>query len=102
MAVSFTDRVRVSPDVLFRLMGEEAVLVNLSTERYLGLDPVGTRMWSVLTTAPSIEATFEQLHQEYDVEPDRLRADLEEFVEQLLGQQLIQASPATEDRHPPP
>ena len=49
MTVSFTDRVRVTPDVLFRVMGEEAVLVNLTTERYLGLDPVGTRMWSVLT-----------------------------------------------------
>jgi hypothetical protein len=58
-------------------------------------------MWSVLTTAPSIQATFEQLHQEYDVEPAQLRADLEEFIEQLLGQQLIEASPATEEPHPP-
>jgi hypothetical protein len=101
MAVSFTDRVRAAPHVLFRLMGEEAVLVNLNTERYLGLDPVGTRMWSVLTMATSIQAAFEELHQEYDVEPARLRADLEEFIEQLLGQQLIEACPVTKDRHPP-
>ena len=101
MTVSFTDRVRVTPDVLFRLMGEEAVLVNLNTERYLGLDPVGTRMWSVLTTAASIQAAFEELHQEYDVEPAQLRADLEEFIEQLLRQKLIEAAPATDASHRP-
>ena len=50
MAVSFSDRVRVAPDVLFRLAGEEAVLLNLNTERYLGLNLVGTRMWSVLSS----------------------------------------------------
>ena len=63
MAVSFSDRVRVAPDVLFRLVGEEAVLVNLQTERYLGLNPVGTRMWSVLSSASSIQAAYDELLQ---------------------------------------
>lgn len=102
MAVCFTDRVRVNPDVLFRLMGEEAVLVNLSTERYLGLDPVGTRMWTVLTTAASIQAAFEELREEYDVEPAQLRTDIEELIEQLVGQQLVETAPPAETRHPPP
>jgi hypothetical protein len=99
MAVSFTERVRVAPDVLFRLVGDEGVLVNLRTERYLGLNPVGTRMWHVLSSASSIQAAYEELIQEYEVEPAQLRADLEEFIDELLGQSLVEAGHVTEQSH---
>ena len=99
MAVSFSERVRVAPDVLFRLVGEEGVLLNLNTELYLGLNTVGTRMWSVLSSASSIEAAYDELLREYEVEPAQLRADLEEFIDQLLGQKLIEAGPVTEESH---
>jgi hypothetical protein len=90
MAVSFTERVKVAPDVLFRLVGEEGVLVNLKTERYLGLNPVGTRMWNVLSSAASIQAAYDELLQEYEVEPTQLRTDLQEFIDQLFSQNLIE------------
>jgi hypothetical protein len=90
MSISFSSSVRVAPDVMFRLVGDEGVLVNLNTERYLGLNAVGTRMWTVLGGAASIQHAYEQLLEEYDVEPSRLRADLHEFVDRLLGQQLIE------------
>jgi hypothetical protein len=92
MAVSFSDRVRVAPDVLFRLVGEEGVLVNLRTELYFGLNPVGTRMWNVLSSANSIQAAYDTLLEEYEVEPAQLRADLEELIEQLLRQKLIEGA----------
>jgi hypothetical protein len=97
MAVSFAQCVRVAPDVLFRLVGEEGVLLNLKTEMYLGLNLVGTRMWNVLGSASSIQAAYDELLQEYDVEPAQLRADLEEFIDQLLAQKLIEAGPVTEE-----
>lgn len=94
MAISFSDRVRVAPDVLFRLVSDEAVLVNLKTEVYLGLNAVGSRMWTILGAASSIEAAYGTLLQEYDVDPAQLRSDIEEFVEQLAGQQLIETASA--------
>jgi hypothetical protein len=99
MAVSFSERVSVAPDVLFRLVGEEGVLLNLITSRYLGLNPVGTRMWSVLGGASSIQAAYDELVEEYEVEPAQLRADLEEFIDQLLGQKLIVTGSTTEESH---
>jgi hypothetical protein len=90
MNISFSDCVRVAPDVLFRMVSDEAILVNLNTEVYLGLNPVGARMWSALTDAPSIDAAYQALLAEYDVEPAHLRADLEELLGQLLGQKLIE------------
>jgi hypothetical protein len=93
VTVAFTARVNVAPDVMFRLVGNEGVLVNLTTERYLGLNPIGARMWNVLTCADSIQAAFDQLLEEYDVEAERLRTDVEGFIEQLLAQKLIQIGP---------
>jgi len=90
MAHIFSSRVTVAPDVLFRLVGEEVVLLNLKTELYLGLDTVGTRMWGVLIEAPSVEAAYDTLLREYDIEPALLRQDLDEFLDKLLEQKLIQ------------
>jgi hypothetical protein len=90
--LSFDQRVKTAPDVLFRTIGDEAVLLNLRTEMYLGLDPVGTRVWSVIHESPSIEAGYEALRDEYDVAPDVLRRDLEAFLGELLDQSLIELS----------
>ena len=90
MTHSFSSRATVAPDVLFRLVGNEAVLLNLKTELYLGLDPVGTEMWVVLTNTSSIETAYNSLLQEFDVDPQRLRQDLSDFIEKLLAQGLIE------------
>jgi hypothetical protein len=87
---SFENRIAVAPDVMFRAVGEEAVLLNLKSETYLGLDPVGTRMWTLLTESQSIETAYEALLGEYEVEGRQLRKDLEDFINKLAENDLIQ------------
>ena len=36
MALSFSNGVAATPDVMFRMVGDEIVLLNLKTELYLG------------------------------------------------------------------
>ena len=89
MTISFSDRVRVPDDVLISNLQQESVILNLDSERYYGLDDVGTRMLSVLSTSNSIETAYEQLREEYDVDDDVLRQDLLSLVEQLVDQGLV-------------
>ena len=89
MTISFTDRVAVPDGVLISRLQEESVILNLESERYFGLDDVGTRFLSVLTSSDSIEAAYETLRQEYDVNPQALRADLHDLVEKLIDQGLL-------------
>jgi hypothetical protein len=96
MIHSFASRINVAPNVLFHFLGEETILLNLNTERYLGLDSVGTRMWKVLTEAPSIQAACDMLVNEYQVTPESLQLDLDEFVDTLLEQGLIEIGPHSE------
>jgi hypothetical protein len=92
MPISFSDRVKVPDGVLISNLQEESVILNLDSERYFGLDGVGTRMLSVLTTSDSIEAAYEVLVEEYDVDRQALREDLVALVENLVAQGLVEVS----------
>jgi hypothetical protein len=92
MPIPLTSRVTVPEDVLFRQLDQEAVILNLDTEIYFGLDAVGTDMWLALTTSDSIQAAYESLLEEYDVAPETLRGDLEELVEKLVADGLLTAT----------
>jgi len=89
MTISFSDRVTVPDDVLISRLQEESVILNLDSERYYGLDDVGTRFLSVLTTSDSIETAYEQLRSEYNVDPQMLRNDLLALIENLINQGLL-------------
>ena len=88
-SISFSDRVRVPEDVLISNLQDESVILNLNSERYFGLDNVGTRMLSVLSASNSIEAAYEVLKGEYDVDAQVLRQDLTSLIENLLQQGLV-------------
>jgi hypothetical protein len=92
MSISFSDRVKIPDDVLISKLQEESVILNLDSERYYGLDDVGTRMLAVLTTSDSIEAAYQTLVKEYEIEAHVLRQDLLELVEELVEQGLIHIS----------
>ena len=87
--VDFSSRVVVPDTVLVRELDGEAVILNLDTESYLGLDAVGTRMWVLLTSQASIRAAYDTLLCEYDVTPEVLRSDLERLLGQMLEHKLI-------------
>lgn len=90
---SLSGRVAVPPHVLVRFLDDESVLLNLETERYFGLDDTGTRMWQLLTSLPNIDAVFQQLLAEYEVDPDELRKDLEELLSRLVSNGLLHVAP---------
>ena len=90
--VSLDDRVSVPSHVLVRFLDKESVLLNIETERYFGLDETGTRMWQLVTAAPKLEVAYQQLLDEYDVEPELLRENLTDLVSRLVENGLLQVS----------
>jgi hypothetical protein len=93
MDVSLPQRVEVPSHVLYQELEGEAVLLNLQTERYFGLDDVGTRMWQLLSEQGDVAAAFEQLQAEYAVEADRLRQDLAQLINRLAEAGLLTVAP---------
>ena len=89
MPFDMKSRVLPPAGVLVRELEGEAVLLNLGSESYFGLDLVGTRMWVVLTTSESVQTAYDRLLGEYEVEPEQLRSDLELFIGKLVEQGLL-------------
>ena len=90
MSISFTDQISIKPDTLVNVISGESVLLNLSSDAYFGLDQIGTDMWQCLTAERTIQAAYEKLLDEYDVDAETLRADLTSFVEKLVEHQLVE------------
>ena len=84
-----TRRVIPMPDVLIQDLDGEAVLLNLAKGQYYGLDKDSYHMYKVLISSDSVEAAFNALAQEYEVEPGRLRSDLDQFLSRLLENGLV-------------
>ena len=91
MAIQSTKRVAAPSNALMQELPDgESVFLELKSERYFGLDAVGTRFWKALTSAGSIEAAYQNLLEEYEVDPQHLRRDLEDWVEKLVGNGLLE------------
>lgn len=90
MTLARSTRLRAPDTVILRSFDDgESVLLHLETELYFSLNQVGTRMWSVLTQADSIDHAFATLHNEFDVEPEVLRQDLDALIAQLTAHRLL-------------
>jgi hypothetical protein len=92
--LSFADRAAAPAHVLVRFLDRESVLLNLETERYFGLDETGTRMWQLATDSPNLNAAYQQLLAEFDVEPELLRSNFLELLDRLVDNGLLHVLPA--------
>ncbi len=92
MKLTLTQKISVPQDVLFQDLAGESVLLNLQSEKYFGLDDVGTQMWQALTEAESIQAAYDMLLAEYDVEPEQLQQDLDNLIENLVEHGLVEVT----------
>lgn len=78
-----------SEDVLFQEVSGEAVLLDLASEQYFGLDPVGTRIWNLLDGESGLERIHATLSDEYEADPGRIGEDLLALARALADAGLV-------------
>jgi hypothetical protein len=81
-----------SPDAIESRLGEETVILHLTSGTYFGLDAVGTVVWEQLghtngMTPPEICAHVRSV---FTDAPDTVDSEVTEFLEQLAEHGLIQ------------
>src|SRR5207244_13304873 len=92
MPIPFDKGLSVPAGVLLQELDGESVFLNLNNGQYFGLDEVGTQMWKALTTASSVQAAYEGLLLEYEVDADQLRRELEDLLEKLVAHGLVETA----------
>ncbi len=85
---------QVNESVVSADLDNEMVLLNVETGLYFGLDELGSTIWSMLAAGEPTDAILDRLMDTYDVEPIRLRRDVEDFLSLLEARGLASANEA--------
>jgi len=81
-----------APDQVSSDLAGEAVILNLATGMYYGLDEVGARVWSLLQQPCAVGALRDAILAEYDVEPERCEQDLLALLADLESAKLVEVA----------
>ena len=88
--VSLDTSLVVPDDVIFRELDGEAIILNLATGMYFGLDEVGTRLWALVADSGTLRHAVDVMAGEYDVDRAALEGDVLELAGGLLDKGLVQ------------
>lgn len=86
---SLDHRVVADKHLLASEVRGEAVILNLHSGTYYGLDEVGTRIWQLVQQPTSLGEIRETLISEYEVDPDLCERDLCRYIDDLAGKGLL-------------
>ena len=88
-AISLDSSVRPNPDLLSSELEGEAVILDLSSGVYFGLNPVGARVWELLQGGRDLRSVRGALLEEFDVPAGRCEADLLGLVRRMAADGLV-------------
>ena len=80
------------PSVAWRIVAEEAVMVLPSTARVHTLNPAATRFWELADGSRTIGDIVGSMSDEFDETSEKIDADCQIFVAELIERQLITLS----------
>lgn len=84
-----------NPDVVWRTVEGEVVLVHLTTNKIYALNPTAARLWELISEGRSNADVEAVLLSEFDVDAAELRLEIERVEEELVEEGLLRRSPAT-------
>lgn len=90
LALTNDSRVSAAEEQMTSELAGEAVILNLKTGIYFGLDPVGARIWNLIQEPKSFRELMTVLLAEYEVAPGRLEADVRALLVKLNDNKLIE------------
>ena len=86
--------VRRQGDWLTAKVGGELVMMSAEHGNYLGLSEVGARVWELIDPPRDLDEVCAQLEAEFEVSPETCRAEVEEFLNELVKHGAIALEPA--------
>lgn len=87
--MKLSDRVTIPAPVMARQVGEETVILDLSSGTYFGLDVVGTRVWELMVEGMTLAEICDSMIAEYQVSRSDVERDIVDLAQSLHERQLI-------------
>ena len=88
-------RYRPHRDVISRMLDDEAVILDLQSGEYFGLNETGARIWELLEQHDTSEIA-QLLAGEFDVTSEQAAEEVDALIQRLLDQRLVEAASPSE------
>jgi hypothetical protein len=89
-AASYT----IPRNVVTQNVAGQMVLLDLASEQYYGLDPIGAQVLDLVTTRP-LDDALDEMARIYDVDRQTLCADVQELVDDMVAAGLLTPTDAS-------
>jgi hypothetical protein len=87
--MKLTDKPQRHPDATHETVGEEAIVINVTTGTYYSLNDTGTLFWELLDGQRTVGDCAQAVADEYEVEVEVVEADLLELAAEFEQEGLI-------------
>ena len=87
--MNLSDKVTIPAQVMAREVGDETVILDLASGTYYGLDPVGARIWQLMSEGQTLTQVCEFMLAEYEVTREDIERDVFALVQTLLERKLV-------------
>ncbi len=78
-----------NPDVIYRIIDGETVILNLAKGYYYNLRKTGSKIWEAIDNGLSRDQLLNQLFSRYDVDREEIIKSVTKFIEELKLEGLI-------------
>ena len=82
----------VSPECVSCVVEGGVAILDLRTNTYFSLNPVGASIWDHMSKPASLEDLVKAVSEEYAVAPEECRSDITHLLDDMLKHGLIQAT----------
>ncbi len=83
-------KLKVPEGVIQTELDDEIVLMHVESGKYYSLNAVGSAVWKQLSSPRSLSELCDLVVDEFEVDPETCRRDVEALLEDLLGLDLVQ------------
>jgi hypothetical protein len=87
-------QIRPAHNVAVADVDGEAIVLNVTSGVYFGLNPMATRIWHLVSAGTTEDQVVQSLLAEFDVDEARLRTDVATTLQHLRANGLIDVVPA--------
>lgn len=85
-----SENFKLADHVSFTELDDEAVLLDLNTGAYYGLNHVGVMLVNTLNNGASTQQAKAQVSEHYGVPCEHLETDVDKLINEMLERQLLQ------------
>lgn len=85
----FEQPIRTAESVRETINQDGAVLLDIKQGVCFSMNPVGARIWELLKKECSLDQIAQSLESEFSVPRNQIEADICEFIENLIGRNLV-------------